>query len=263
MELIGKTVNLNKNVGVFVTMNPGYAGRSNLPDNLKQLFRSVAMIKPDWELIAQVMLFSQGFQTAEKLAGRAVALFDLCDQQLSTQPHYDFGLRALKSVLVSAGNIKRASLGNADAADDNIELEVLIRSIVDTVAPKLVAADLPLFDSLMYGVFPGVNIRKIGLASLRERIEELCGAHHLVPGDAWVEKTLQLFQIQQLRHGVMMVGPTSSGKTTSWRVLLEAMTVLDGQKGEVYIIDPKAINKELLYGTQGGQVVTGCLCAVC
>lgn len=72
MDLIGRSVSLNKNVGIFVTMNPGYAGRSNLPDNLKQLFRPIAMVKPDWELIAQVMLFSQGFQTAERLAGRAV-----------------------------------------------------------------------------------------------------------------------------------------------------------------------------------------------
>jgi dynein heavy chain 1 len=54
IELIGKPVRVHPNVGVFVTMNPDYAGRSQLPDNLKQLFRSIAMIKPDWQLIAQV-----------------------------------------------------------------------------------------------------------------------------------------------------------------------------------------------------------------
>ncbi len=61
---MGKDVRLNPQVGSFVTMNPGYAGRSNLPENLKQLFRQMAMVKPDRELIAQVMLYSQGYKTA-------------------------------------------------------------------------------------------------------------------------------------------------------------------------------------------------------
>ena len=52
-----------------------YLSRSNLPDNLKQLFRSLAMTKPDRQLIAQVMLYSQGFRTAEKLASKIVPFF--------------------------------------------------------------------------------------------------------------------------------------------------------------------------------------------
>ena len=68
------------------------------------------MTRPDRELIAQVMLFSQGFRTAESLASKIVPFFNLCDEQLSPQPHYDFGLRALKSVLASAGILKRERL---------------------------------------------------------------------------------------------------------------------------------------------------------
>lgn len=65
------------------------------------------MFAPDRELIAEVMLFSQGFSFAEKLSRKIVPLFKLCAEQLSAQSHYDFGLRALKSVLVAAGLTKR------------------------------------------------------------------------------------------------------------------------------------------------------------
>ena len=135
-------------------MNPGYAGRSNLPDNLKKLFRSMAMTRPDRELIAQVMLFSQGFRTAETLASKIVPFFNLCSEQLSSQPHYDFGLRALKSVLVSAGHLKRERLAASAAraeggaalleSVDISEQEILIQSVTETIVPKLVADDVPL-----------------------------------------------------------------------------------------------------------------------
>ena len=81
---MGKDVYIQFSLGIFITMNPGYAGRSALPENLKQLFRQMAMTKPDSELIAQVTLYSQGYQTAEKLSGKIVYLFDLCKDQLSS-----------------------------------------------------------------------------------------------------------------------------------------------------------------------------------
>lgn len=137
-------------------MNPGYAGRSNLPDNLKKLFRCVAMTKPDRELIAQVMLFSQGFRSAELLSSKVVPFFNLCSEQLSPQSHYDFGLRSLKSVLVSAGNLKRdrliklRSIENVnqeelDTLSNSItEQEIVIQSVRETLVPKLVVDDIPL-----------------------------------------------------------------------------------------------------------------------
>ena len=88
----------------------------------------------------------------------------LCDQ-LSAQPHYDFGLRALKAVLNSAGTIKRQMLAasrNGDGAQVDTqsliaEQELIIRSISETVAPKLVGTDLPLLKTLMRDVFPGIK----------------------------------------------------------------------------------------------------------
>ena len=255
IELLGKSCRLSDNVGIFITMNPGYAGRSNLPDNLKQLFRGIAMIKPDWGLIAQVMLFSQGFVTAEMLASKIVLMFSLCDDQLSAQSHYDFGLRALKSVLISAGNLKREAMtqsgaegGATKTSIEDIERGVLLESVTETVVPKLVSMDVELFDTILTSVFPGAERHAIPAVELRKHIAAICEERHLVQQPSWVEKMLQLYEVQKLRHGVMMVGPSGVGKSAAWSVLLEAMGRADGIKSDTYIVDAKALGKEALYG---------------
>ncbi|KAI8852562.1 dynein heavy chain and region D6 of dynein motor-domain-containing protein [Chytridium lagenaria] len=199
IELVNKPLKVNSDTGIFITMNPGYAGRSNLPDNLKKLFRSIAMTHPDRELIAQVMLYSQGFRTAELLASKVVPLFNLCSEQLSTQSHYDFGLRSLKSVLVSAGNLKRdRPVG---------EQEIVIQSVRETLVPKLVAEDIPLLQSLLQDVFPGVNYVPVDLEKLKDCINSVCKRRNLTGGEFWIEKS------------------------SAWRVLLEALELADGTEG--------------------------------
>lgn len=79
-ELLEKEVDIDPNAGIFITMNPagkGYGGRQKLPDNLKQLFRPVAMSRPDNEQIAEVILFSEGFKEARQIGRKLVAIFNL------------------------------------------------------------------------------------------------------------------------------------------------------------------------------------------
>lgn len=251
IELIGRQLVVHSNTGLFITMNPGYAGRSNLPDNLKKLFRSVAMSKPDKELIAEVMLFSQGFSEAKKLSRQIVPFFDHCASRLSKQPHYDFGLRALKSVLVSSGGLKRARLISEVAetlTDEIIEPQILVQSLRETIAPKLVRSDVDIMREVEDSVFPGVQYHPAELADLRQAITEIAEEKKLQATESWMTKVLQLYQIQNIHHGVMMVGSSGTGKSKAWKCLLEAMTKVDGIEGVPHVIDPKVMSKESLYG---------------
>lgn len=249
IELIGRQLRVNENTGIFITMNPGYAGRSNLPDNLKKLFRSVAMSKPDKELIAEVMLYSQGFNQAKGLSKQAVPFFDHCAKQLSKQAHYDFGLRALKSVLVSSGGLKRARLVDGNlGSEEVVEPEIIVQSIRETIAPKLIKADVDIMTNIEGDCFPGVEYVPANLHKLEEAIRAIAAERHLVVTDIWMTKVLQLYQIQNIHHGVMMVGNSGSGKSAGWKLLIDALQRVEGVEGVSHVIDSKVMSKEALYG---------------
>ncbi|KAJ5340789.1 hypothetical protein N7541_009913 [Penicillium brevicompactum] len=252
IDLVGRRLAVNSNTGIFITMNPGYAGRSNLPDNLKKLFRSVAMSKPDKELIAEVMLFSQGFKQAKPLSKQTVPFFDHCASRLSKQAHYDFGLRALKSVLVSSGGLKRARLANADGElgpDDIIEPQIIVQSLRETIAPKLVREDVEIMLDIQTEDFAGVDYVPANFEALTQAIRDIATKEqHLVDSEMWINKALQLYQIQSIHHGVMMVGKSGAGKSAAWKILLQAMQRIEGVEGVSHIIDSKVMSKEALYG---------------
>ncbi|XP_010078084.1 PREDICTED: dynein heavy chain 17, axonemal-like, partial [Pterocles gutturalis] len=159
-NFLGETITLVPSVGLFITMNPGYAGRTELPENLKALFRPCAMVVPDFELICEIMLVAEGFIDAKLLARKFITLYTLCKELLSKQDHYDWGLRAIKSVLVVAGSLKRGDPGRP-------EDQVLMRALRDFNIPKIVTDDLPVFMGLIGDLFPALDV--LTLAS-NERI---------------------------------------------------------------------------------------------
>jgi len=248
IDFEGKVIKLNQNYGCFITMNPGYAGRTELPDNLKVLFRPVSMMIPNYGLIAEIMLFAEGFETAKLLSTKMVQLYKLASEQLSQQDHYDFGMRAVKSVLVMAGALRRANAGLPEDV-------VLIRAMRDSNVPKFLAADLPLFSALVQDLFPGVKVPMAENAVLNQQIDRSFVSLGLEPVETLATKVTQLFDTFNVRFGVMLVGPTASGKSTAYRVLADAMTKLNG-KDERYrevrykILNPKAISMGELYGQE-------------
>lgn len=253
MNFDGHPICLSKNFGVFITMNPGYAGRTELPDNLKALFRPICMMIPDYALIAEIMFYSEGFADARTLAQKMVQLYKLSSEQLSKQDHYDFGMRAVKSILVMAGALKRQS------PNENEDI-VLIRAMKDANVPKFLREDTILFMALVKDLFPTVKIVENQNELLVKYLQKAMEERNIQVVDGIVTKSLQLYDTLVVRHGVMMVGQTLTGKTTVVRSVQSALTKLKKDnkdpeeniplfnKVHIHLLNPKSVTMGELYG---------------
>ncbi|KAA6365788.1 MAG: putative dynein heavy chain [Streblomastix strix] len=156
------------------------------------------MMIPDYALIAEIMLFSEGFQTTKDLAQKTTQLYKPSSEQLSQQDHYDFGMRAVKSALVMAGALKRK---------------------YDTLSE----------DTVLIYLFPGVNIPPVEHAILQQSLTSVLKIQGMQPAQQFILKCLQVYETMEVRWGLMLVGETGTGKTTCLRALCNAFTEIHEQ----------------------------------
>ncbi|XP_058025838.1 dynein axonemal heavy chain 14 [Ahaetulla prasina] len=266
--LEGKEIRLRPHCAIFITMNPGYKGRVELPDNLKSLFRPMSMVIPDYELIAEIMLFSEGFKSSKLLSGKIVNLYQLSSKRLSQQDHYDFGMRAIKTVLIRVGQ-RRQELKlqyNKKRFSAMEETLITIDILKEVNLPKLIADDVPVFEDIIRDLFTEMEVPKVNPKRLESAISLAIQHLSLQPWENQIEKVIQLYNQLMARVGVMLVGPTGGGKTTIRTILEKALiifplvdtesaTKLDvfqsnskRSKVDTFVVNPKCVTIDELFG---------------
>jgi dynein heavy chain len=240
--LQGDEITIDYGCGVFITMNPGYIGRSNLPSSLSSLFRPVTVMVADFFLIISNCLMSEGFLESDKLAKKFATLYALCGDLLSKSKQYDWGMRAIKSVLVVAGSFKRADPSLSEEA-------VLMRALRDTNVAKIDGDDLKIFMGLLNDLFPGVDVARSRNQTFEDvLIETMNEMGYSNDADGYLLlKITQLIELLTIRHCIFMMGPPGSFKSAVWKILARAKEKI-GEKTIAVDLNPKAISTQELYG---------------
>jgi len=237
IEIDCKNVVFKRKTFAFcITMNPGYKSRRELPENLKALLRPIYMILPNSEIIAEVLLISQGFDKARQLSQKIASFYLLCENQLSNQKHYDFGLRSLKFLLMGLGN-SRKSLANIN------EEILIIQALRKANSGKLTSEDSSLFEKLLTDIFPENALFTDKFFDENEaKFKGSCEELGFQINPNIIGKVLNLHQNLPFRTGLILLGVAKTGKTTALRILSHSYEI------SLISLNPKTVALNELFG---------------
>ncbi|RZC33069.1 cytoplasmic dynein 2 heavy chain 1 [Asbolus verrucosus] len=253
LALLDQEITVNKHCGIFVTLNPAggsYGGRNKLPDNLKQLFRPVVMTHPDHEQIARTLLHCDGYQNADIIGKKLIEIFDSSSKLLSKQQHYDWGLRAIRTILTGCGRALKQYRRKTEEAEGNqllTELSLVVRVLRMDTLSKLTFSDSVKFEGLIKDVFKDVVIDDMGNEILIKALEESCQELKLTFNKRQIDKCIEFYEQLKQRMGVAIVGPPSSGKSSIRNLLFHALNKM-GKLLKQHVFNPKSMQKTELLG---------------
>ncbi|ORZ34798.1 dynein heavy chain, N-terminal region 2-domain-containing protein [Catenaria anguillulae PL171] len=230
----GADVSVNPSSCLFVTLNPAgknYKGRQQLPTNLKQLFRNISMTHPDITYICQIELKAQGFRENTDVLGQiSVEFFGACRQVLSSQRHYDWGLRALKAVLMTAGDLRRRLSSKSGAGSAPSETAVMAEAMRLSTESKLTSEDVGTFQGLVQAYF-GCEGRPTRPESFQTA---LCNAY-------------QKLGLSSVEWQATAAAQFASSCEQRMGLVVEVWNRL-GKKTAVHVASPKAMRRNRLLG---------------
>ncbi|VEN55806.1 unnamed protein product, partial [Callosobruchus maculatus] len=111
------------------------------------------------------------------------------------------------------------------------ENSLVLRSIKDTNLAKLLEFDIPLFQGIVFDLFPGLSFPELDYSILNEAVEDACVASNLQCTPFFLEKVQQLYEMLIVRHGLMIVGLPFAGKTSCYRILAAALGLIADRGG--------------------------------
>lgn len=241
INLLGDILPLHEDTALFITLNPNYAGRSKLPENLKKKFREFSVNVSDNEIIAEIILKILGFEHSKALSRKVVNLFSTLTSECSNQKHYDFGLRTLKKTLKNCSEL-------ASQLPYKKEELILVESLCQIIMPTLIKPDEEKFMLCANEIFSFDNL-DVQDESFVTSLSKICETDHLNPTDEFKKKCMQLYRIQKNQQALILAGEAAIGKTRVWKAVLAAIKMTEKVNTVVYRIATKTLKKEEIYGS--------------
>ncbi|CAI6360698.1 unnamed protein product [Macrosiphum euphorbiae] len=241
-------VALVSSCGIFITTCPTNDEYNKyLPDNFKSMFRTVSMIVPDSKLIAETILFSEGFKDAKTLGNKIFVVYSLFKQIVNKQNYCEYGLRSLIGLIKYAGNYKQT---NTEVPDN----EIILLAVHKTILANINKEELPIFTDMINNLFPDITPPETKYEVLIDAIKRSLLKNNLQPTDSAVLKIVQLYEIKTYRSSIIIIGNSGAAKSITWKTLRDTLILLKSEQINSfetvieYVLNPITLTIEELYG---------------